>query len=65
MSSELLEDYRKRAAECDQLAAEAQNPRARETFLYVAAGWRALMAADEEFERKRILSQHEALSPAK
>lgn len=44
---------RERAAKCERLAAEAQDPRARETFLYVASGWRALIAADEEFDRRR------------
>ena len=48
MPSETPRDYRRRAAECEKLAAEAQDPRIRETMLYVASRWIAMAEADEK-----------------
>jgi hypothetical protein len=45
------QEFRQRAAECERLAAIGINTSARETLLYVAAGWRAM--ADEEEHRFR------------
>ena len=39
--------FRERAAECERLAAECVDPRARETLRYVASRWRALADEDE------------------
>jgi hypothetical protein len=52
MTPETPEDYRRRAAECEQLAATAQEHRVRESLFDVAARWRALADEDEQrYER--------------
>jgi hypothetical protein len=44
---ETPQDYRQRAAECQKLADDAKDPRARETLLYVVSRWLALADADD------------------
>jgi hypothetical protein len=40
--TELIQNYRERAAECDRAAAVAIKSETRETMLYLACRWRAL-----------------------
>ncbi len=58
--TESLRYFRERAAECERLATEVQDPRARETFLYVASRWRALIEADATSERRVDLTEDRA-----
>ena len=62
MSLDTPQDFRERADACERLADEAENPRARETLLYVAARWRA-MAAEDEGRQKPTKPGSKALSP--
>ena len=57
MTPKTPQDYRDRAAECERLAADMWEPRARETLLYVASRWRAMANADEA--RQRSLQSRE------
>ena len=47
MTPETPRDFRDRAAACEGLAETTQEPKARETLLYVASRWRAMADADE------------------
>jgi hypothetical protein len=49
-----LEEFRRRAAECEELATITQNANYRRTLLYVASRWRAF--ADED-ERRWLLRE--------
>ena len=48
-----LEEFRRRAAECEELATITQNANYRETLLSIAARWRALAEEDERRWRPR------------
>ena len=48
MPSETPRDYRRRAAECEKLAAETRDLRIRETMLYVTSRWIAMAEEDEK-----------------
>ena len=48
MVSETSNDFRRRAAECQRLADEFTDERARETLLHVASRWLAIAEADEQ-----------------
>jgi hypothetical protein len=47
MIPETPDEFLECATECERLAAQAQDLRVKETFLYVASRWRALAAADD------------------
>jgi hypothetical protein len=48
MSEATLEFFRARAAECQRLADEMSDPKAKEIMLFVASRWLAMVKADEE-----------------
>jgi hypothetical protein len=52
MTPEAPDDYRRRAGECEKLAADAQDPRARNLLFQVAARWRSLANEDEQRYRR-------------
>src|ERR1700710_2706272 len=47
LTTETPEDFLNRALECEQQALAVQDPKARETLLYVASRWGALATAEE------------------
>jgi hypothetical protein len=58
MTPETSDDYRRRAVECEQLAATAQVPDVRDLLFRVAARWRSLADQDEQrYGRTEIWSQ--------
>jgi hypothetical protein len=56
MTPKTPQEFRERAEECERLAETATRPETRETMLYVAARWRALVEEDEARvkPRKRV-----------
>jgi hypothetical protein len=50
---DVLAEYRRRAAECERLAAEAMTDGHRQTILGIAATWRALAEQRERLELTR------------
>lgn len=50
---ELLDEYRRRAAECDRLAAEAITEEHREAILKIASTWRSLAEQRDRMDLTR------------